>query len=120
MIEFTSVTDTIGAVLLLLGASLSMVGGLGLWLFPDVLTRLHAATKPQVLGLLLALIGVGMVLKTWAIVPLLAVAWGLQLLTAPVSAHLVGRATYRSKHLAEERLFVDELADVVQAHDDED
>ena len=35
----------------LLGAVLAVSGTLGIVRFPDVLSRLHAATKPQVLGL---------------------------------------------------------------------
>ena len=38
-----------GASFLLVGALLSLVAGIGLTRFPDVLTRMHAATKPQVL-----------------------------------------------------------------------
>ena len=38
-------------LLILLSAFLSMAAGIGIVRFPDVLTRLHAATKPQVLGL---------------------------------------------------------------------
>src|SRR5690625_6395072 len=95
-ITFDSWMDIVAAILLVLGTSLSAVAGFGLMRFPDVLSRMHAATKPQVVGLLLALAGLGFALKTWAIIPVLIVAWLMQLITAPVSAHLVGRATYRS------------------------
>ena len=39
--------------ILLLGAALCLVAGIGLLRFPDLLTRMHAGTKPQVLGVLL-------------------------------------------------------------------
>jgi multicomponent Na+:H+ antiporter subunit G len=42
------------------------------------------------------------------------VAWIFQLLTVPVSAHMVGRAGYRTKHLHPELLSADELEAVVQ------
>ncbi|NLA09480.1 MAG: cation:proton antiporter, partial [Microbacteriaceae bacterium] len=45
--------DVIVMVLVLLGAILCLTAALGLLRFRDVPTRLHAATKPQVLGLLL-------------------------------------------------------------------
>ena len=45
--------------------------------------------------------------------PVLLVAWIFQLLTAPVSAHMVGRAAYRSKHLNQKNLVEDELREVV-------
>ncbi|BBE24041.1 hypothetical protein MN0502_29240 [Arthrobacter sp. MN05-02] len=39
--------------------------------------------------------------------------WVFQLLTSPVSAHMVGRAGYRTRHLRRDLLTLDELDDVV-------
>lgn len=113
------IADGIAAVLLILGAALSTVAGIGLFRFPDQLSRMHAGTKPQVLGLLLVLMALAFAWRAWVWVPVLILAWVLQMLTAPVSAHLVGRAGYRTKHLKQELLYVDELADVVASHDDD-
>lgn len=113
------IADGIAAVLLILGAALSTVAGIGLFRFPDQLSRMHAGTKPQVLGLLLVLMALAFAWRTWVWVPVLLLAWVLQMLTAPVSAHLVGRAGYRTKHLRREMLFADDLADVVASQDDE-
>jgi multicomponent Na+:H+ antiporter subunit G len=109
------ILDAASAVCLLLGSLMSLAAAIGLVRFPDLLSRMHAATKPQVLGLLLLLTAVGLQLRSWAALPVLLVAWIFQLLTVPVSAHMVGRAGYRSKHLHHETLSVDELDDVVQA-----
>src|SRR5699024_12727567 len=84
---------------------------------PGVLSRMHAATKRQVLGLFVRLAGLGFALNTWAVVPVLIVAWLMQLVTAPVSAHLVGRATYRSHHLEPAHIAVDDLARVIAEQD---
>ena len=51
--------------------------------------------------------------ESWALLPVLAVCWLFMILTAPVSAHMVGRAGYRTKHLRPELLTIDELDDVV-------
>ena len=112
-------TDSIAAVLLILGASLSTIAGLGLLRFPDQLSRMHAGTKPQVLGLLLMLLALAFAWRAWVWIPVLLLAWVLQMLTAPVSAHLVGRASDRTKHLNRDLLYVDELSDVVTRQDDE-
>jgi len=112
-ITVDSWTDLVGAILLVLGTLQSAIAGFGLLRYPDVLSRMHAATKPQVFGLLLALAGLGLALGTWLVVPVLIVAWLMQLVTAPVSAHLVGRATYRSHHLDPKHIAVDDLASVV-------
>ncbi|KSU64884.1 monovalent cation/H(+) antiporter subunit G [Arthrobacter sp. NIO-1057] len=105
--------DILVAVLLILGCLMSLIAGIGLLTFPDMLTRMHAATKPQVLGFLLIFIGLAIHLRSWAVIPVLALAWGMQLLTAPVSAHMIGRSGYRTKHAAKDSLYADELKLVV-------
>ncbi|MDP9886804.1 monovalent cation/H(+) antiporter subunit G [Pseudarthrobacter enclensis] len=106
--------DTLSAVFMVVGAIMSLGAAIGLLRFPDLLSRMHAATKPQVLGLFLLLAAIGLQLRTWWVWPVLAVAWIFQLLTVPVSAHMVGRAGYRTKHLHRELLTADELEAVVQ------
>ncbi|QHK20793.1 Na+/H+ antiporter subunit G [Pseudarthrobacter psychrotolerans] len=109
-----SVIDTVSAVFLVVGALMSLAAAVGLLRFPDLLSRMHAATKPQVLGLFLLLAAIGLQMRTWWVWPVLLVAWIFQLLTVPVSAHMVGRAGYRTKHLHRELLSSDELDAVVQ------
>src|SRR6476620_6947745 len=106
--------DLVSAVFMVVGALLSLGAAIGLLRFPDLMSRMHAATKPQVLGLFLLLCAVGLQLRTWWVWPVLVVAWIFQLLTVPVSAHMVGRAGYRTKHLHRELLSTDELEAVVQ------
>ncbi len=109
-----AVIDAVSAVLMIAGAFMSLAATIGLLRFPDLMSRMHAATKPQVLGLILLLASVGLQLRSWWVWPVLAVAWLFQLLTVPVSAHMMGRAGYRTKHLHRERLSTDELEAVVQ------
>lgn len=116
-LTYDSWMDIVAAILLILGALLSAVAGFGLLRYPDVLSRMHAATKPQVLGLFLVLAGLAFALKTWVVIPVLIVAWLMQLITAPVSAHLVGRATYRSHHLDPKHIAVDDLAEAIEEQD---
>src|SRR6476659_1645161 len=106
--------DLASAVFMVAGALLSLGAAIGLLRFPDLMSRMHAATKPQVLGLFLLLCAVGLQLRSWWVWPVLVVAWIFQLLTVPVSAHMVGRAGYRTKHLHPELLSADELEAVVQ------
>lgn len=106
--------DGLSAVFMIVGAVMSLGAAIGLLRFPDLLSRMHAATKPQVLGLFLLLASIGLQLRTWWVWPVLLVAWIFQLLTVPVSAHMVGRAGYRTKHLHRELLTSDELEAVVQ------
>lgn len=109
-----TVIDAVSAVFMVVGALMSLGAAVGLLRFPDLMSRMHAATKPQVLGLFLLLAAVGLQLRSWWVGPVLIVAWIFQLLTVPVSAHMVGRAGYRTKHLHPELLSADELEAVVQ------
>ena len=50
--------------------------------------------------------------NAWMI-PLIVLGWVFQLLTVPVSAHMVGRSTYRTKHLNRDTLTQDDLQEVL-------
>ena len=58
-----TVADVLAGTCLISGALLSLAAGVGLLRFPDLLSRMHAATKPQVLGLLLILAGAALRLQ---------------------------------------------------------
>ena len=104
------VLDLVGAFLVLLGCFLCFAAALGLLRFPDVVSRMHAATKPQTLGLILLAAGVEVSLRTWSSLGTLVLIAALQLATAPVSAHLVGRTVYRTDQLRHDLLARDDLA----------
>jgi len=111
-----TVLDVASAVLMLAGAFLSFAAGVGVLRFPDLLARMHAATKPQVLGLILVLVGLELQLRTWRVALVVVLVVLFQMLTAPVSAHMVGRAGYRTGKVRTDLLVMDELtADVQQA-----
>ena len=81
-------------------------------------SRLHAATKPQVLGLLLICIAIalsqrsigGILIGAALVAPVVL----MQFATAPLSAHMVGRQAYRNGTTDQRHLVVDELADSKQ------
>jgi multicomponent Na+:H+ antiporter subunit G len=109
------VLDLVGAALVLLGCFLCFAAALGLLRLPDVVSRMHAATKPQTLGLILLAAGVEVSLRTWASFGTLVLIAALQLATAPVSAHLVGRTVYRTDQLRHDLLVRDDLATDLKA-----
>lgn len=87
-------------MLLIAGASMSLFAGVAVLRFRDTMSRIHAATKPQVLGIVLLMIGLGLRLGTVAVIGELLLIVVLQFLTAPVSAHLAVRAAYRDRPAA--------------------
>lgn len=109
MNDVQTAADVVAVVLLLLGTFLCLTAGLGLVRFPDVLTRMHAGTKPQVLGVLLIMVGAAIRLQGWSATWMLLLVAVFQMLTAPVSAHMISRVAYRRRHVRRDRLLVDEL-----------
>lgn len=103
-----SVFDVVSAVLLLAGATLALTAAIGVIRFRDTLSRMHAATKPQVVGLLLVLAGAAVRLRYHSDIGLLIVSAMFIVLTAPVIAHRVGRLAYHEQEL-QDTLLIDQL-----------
>ena len=89
--------DWISALFLIGGGFFALIAGLGLLRFPDLLSRMHAATKAS--GAAFSLILVAFVLRVpeWDIAIKAVVSLILAFLTLPVAAHLLGRNTARVK-----------------------
>jgi multicomponent Na+:H+ antiporter subunit G len=105
-----SALDVLAGVLVLAGSALALTAAIGVLRFPDTLTRMHAATKPQVLGLLLVLGGAAIRLSGNVDVGMLILTAMFTLITAPVVAHRVGQLAYREQKVSDE-LTVDEMRD---------
>lgn len=105
----STVLDWIAAVLALLGSVLALTAAIGVVRFPDTLTRMHAASKPQVLGLLLVLAGAAIRLRANADVSMVILAGLFTIITAPVVAHRVGQLAYRERSIRDDLLTIDDL-----------
>jgi multicomponent Na+:H+ antiporter subunit G len=106
-----NVLDIFTAVLILSGSALALTAAIGLLRFPDTLSRMHAATKPQVLGLLLVLAGAAIQLRGNVDIGMLFLTGMFTLITAPVIGQRVGQLAYREGNVREDLLTVDELRD---------
>ena len=82
-----SALDMVTAVLVLGGSTLALTAAIGVVRFPDTLTRMHAATKPQTLGLLLVLAGAAIRLR----------------------GNVVGQLAYREQNIRHDLLTRDEM-----------
>lgn len=111
---FDQIVDLAGLVCLVLAAVLSVAAGVGLLRFPDALSRLHAATKPQIFGLLLIMAAIALEQRSFATLMALVPVFVFQSLTAPAAAHMVGRAAYRTGQLDGDTLVVDELGPAIE------
>ncbi|OKH84776.1 cation:proton antiporter [Mycobacterium sp. ST-F2] len=106
-----NVFDIVAVALILGGSVLALTAAVGVVRFPDTLSRLQAASKPQVLGLLLVLTGAGLRLRGHADVGMLILAGLFTLITAPVVANRVGQLAYREQSFRDDLLIRDELDD---------
>ena len=104
--------DVVSAVLLLSGVLLAIAAAIGLVRFPDVFSRMHAATKPSTLGLLLIVVGASLRMDDGSDAVKLLLVAAFQFVTAPVAAHMVGRAAYRAGTGDLDDLVADEMRDV--------
>jgi multicomponent Na+:H+ antiporter subunit G len=104
------VTQILAQVLMLLGAVLILLASIGIVRFRDVLARMHALSKASTFGLILVLVGGVVGLDELNDISFVLLAVVFQLLTAPVGASLITRATYRASHADERVDDTDELA----------
>jgi multicomponent Na+:H+ antiporter subunit G len=103
-------------VLVVLSGFFSMAAGIGIVRFPDVLTRLHAATKPQVAGLATVLLAIVLQVPTWGVLTTAVLVLTFQLLTQPMTAHMLGRSAYRTEHIRRDLLIEDDLGRDISDH----
>src|SRR5258708_38625305 len=103
--------DVVTAVLVLGVSTLALPAAIGVVRFPDTLSRMHAATKPQVLGLLLVLAGAAIRLRGNADVGMVILAGLFTVITAPVVANRVGQLAYREQSVRHDLLARDEMAE---------
>lgn len=96
-------------LLVILGASLLGLAGIGVLRLPDVFSRMHAGTKAASLGLAFILMGAALDTPDSVARIKLLIAIVFQFLTAPVAAHLIGRAAYRTGVPLFEGTLFDEL-----------
>lgn len=102
--------DLLATACFLAATCFVLISAIGMWRFPDLLTRMHAASKPQVVGLGLALTGLALRLREpWAIV-LLAMIALFQAVTTPIASHMIGRASFRAGQVHKDQLVTDELS----------
>ncbi len=105
------IKEWIAAILLVSGSIFMFLSALGTLRFPDVFTRMHAATKASSFGVGLMLAACVIYFSDgWTIFQSLLIIIFI-FLTAPVAAHMIGRAAYFLKVPLWEKTVVDELHD---------
>lgn len=98
----------IAGVLVLAGAVFGLLAAVGIVRFPDLYTRMHAASKAGVVGAGLAMLAVAVESAEWPIVLRALAGIAFLLLTTPISAHLLAKSAYFSGYKPKSNTNVDE------------
>ncbi len=88
----------IGAGFVIIGVALSILGAIGVLKFPDVYTRIHAASITDTAGASLVLLGLCLIAGLSATTLKLVFIWMFVMLTTPVAANALANAAFGSGH----------------------
>ena len=86
--------DVLTTLMWVAGAAFALLAALGVLRMPDVFTRMQASTKASTLGLGCLLVGAALQLGDFASVIRVVSIMAFILLTTPVAAHVIARASY--------------------------
>lgn len=81
--------------LLIIGAAFTVFAGIGIVRLPDIFIRMHAATKVGTLGSGLIMLAVALHFGDTDIVIRCVLIAVFLMFTAPIGAHMIGRAALR-------------------------
>ncbi|MBN9335032.1 monovalent cation/H(+) antiporter subunit G [Devosia sp.] len=99
----------LGGVLLILGAIFTLLAAIGVIRLPDLYTRMHAASKAGAVGGGLVLVAVALISMDVAVSVRALIGVLFLLLTTPVAAHLLARASYLAGYRADQSTVRDDL-----------
>ncbi len=102
-------TDALTAILLLLGGAFMLLGAVGVVRMPDVFSRMQTTTKSMTLGSVCLLLAVVLYFDQLGVGIRAVLVMAFYFLTAPVAAHMIGRAAYVTGEPMWEGTLVDEL-----------
>ena len=89
------IVDVLGGIAVVGGALLTALGALGLLRFPDVFTRMHAATKAATVGVIATTAAAALEAGAASGVAVLLLVIALLFLSGPLGISLLARAAYR-------------------------
>ncbi len=87
--------EIVAGICVIAGGLFAVIAALGLIRLPDVLTRMHASTKAGTLSSSLILAAAAMSFSDPAVIVKCVAAVLFLVLTAPLAAHMIGRASLK-------------------------
>ncbi|MDP9806512.1 multicomponent Na+:H+ antiporter subunit G [Trueperella bonasi] len=105
------IADVVGIVLIVAGSIFTLIAAIGAFRYNDLLARQHVATKPQVFSLIMLMVGVSLMVREASMTWTMMLVIGFQLVSSPISAHMMARAGYRTDRIDRSQLVLDELGE---------
>jgi multicomponent Na+:H+ antiporter subunit G len=105
----TNPGDMVTAILLIIGTFFMFVGALGLLRMPDLFMRMSATTKSVTMGVSFMLIAVAVHFNELGLGTRALATIAFVFITAPIAAHMIGRAGYARQVELWEGTIADEL-----------
>ncbi len=97
------------SILILIGCLFIFLAALGVYRFPDLFSRLHAASKAASFGLSCLVLGVIFYLKDFRVTVEGVIVIFFTYLTLPIASHLIARASYFLRTPCWKATVIDEL-----------
>lgn len=97
------------ALIVVVGASFSLLAALGILRFPDLYTRMHAASKAGTIGSGLLLLAAGLHSLDGATLVRALAGFVFFILTAPISAHLLAKGAHQAGYRLTKLSVIDQL-----------
>lgn len=112
------ILSVIVALLIVAGAGFMLLAGFGVLRMPDLFLRMHASTKGASLGVAFLLLAAALDFRDPAVATKAVLASLFIFITAPVAAHMLGRAAYAKKVALWEKSVLDEGRGRIAATDE--
>jgi multicomponent Na+:H+ antiporter subunit G len=90
----STLNDIITGTLMLVGAGFMLLAAVGVTRLPDLYIRMHAATKSGTLGVTSMMLAAAVHFGQFGVTTRVVLIILFLYLTAPVAAHMIGRAAY--------------------------
>ena len=89
--------DIVTIVLLITGTAFALLASIAVVRMPDLYTRMHGATKSATLGVGCTILAAAIRFADMETATVAILVIGFLFLTAPIAAHMIGRAAHRQQ-----------------------
>jgi multicomponent Na+:H+ antiporter subunit G len=105
----TFTRELIVVLFVLCGTLLMVIAAIGLYRMPDIFMRMASTSKAATLGAVCIMVALGFFFPNLGAITRAFITVVFLFLTAPIAAHMIGRAAYTQRSQLWEETIIDEL-----------